>query len=190
VRDGDVRTALHRLLRDEHAHELDRTQFVDELGLCGEVRVDVAVINGELAGYELKSERDTLRRLPTQVAVYSRVLDRAILVVAERHLESACHLIPPWWGLLIARADDDPVPSLQWAQRPAANPGIDPDSLVQLLWRDEALAELTCRGLDTGVRSQPRRVLWARLAERVPLPELRATVRARLKARAAWTTGS
>jgi hypothetical protein len=49
--------------------------MLDEFGLeHGEVRVDVAVINGELHGYEIKSERDTLERLPRQVKAYSAVL--------------------------------------------------------------------------------------------------------------------
>ena len=35
---------------------------VEELGVCrGRVRVDVAVVNGTLHGYEIKSDRDSLR---------------------------------------------------------------------------------------------------------------------------------
>jgi hypothetical protein len=63
MRDGDIRAALHAHLIVEHQEEPD-TRFLDELSLCGLVRVDVAVINGTLAGYELKSDQDTLRRLP------------------------------------------------------------------------------------------------------------------------------
>jgi hypothetical protein len=51
----------------------------------GQVFVDVAVINGEIHGYELKSERDTLERLPRQVEVYSAVLGRATLVVGASY---------------------------------------------------------------------------------------------------------
>jgi hypothetical protein len=48
--------------------------------------------------YEIKSERDDLTRLPGQVAVYGQVLDRATLVVAERHCAAALTLIPDWWA--------------------------------------------------------------------------------------------
>lgn len=185
VRDGDVRTALHVLLRSEHAHELEQTLLVDEFGLCGAVRVDVAVVNGELAGYELKSERDTLHRLPTQVLVYSRVLDRATLVVAERHLQHASELVPSWWGVLTARTEADST-LLTWGRRSEPNPSIDPLSLAQLLWRDEVLSELTTRGLDDGVRSKSRAVLWDRLAGNLALPELQLAVRTRLKGRVGW----
>lgn len=97
MRDVDVRDALHRRLAHERAGD-DSTFVLDELGLCQQVRVDVAVINGRMSGYELKSERDTLRRLPAQIDVYSRVLDFATLVVAQKHHDHALPLLPDWWG--------------------------------------------------------------------------------------------
>lgn len=185
MHDSDVRSALHVLLNQQHEVEIDSTRFVDELDLCGQVRVDVAVINGHLAGYELKSERDTLRRLPTQVAVYSRVLDRATLVVAERHLHHAQPLLPEWWGVMVASSTPTGV-VLEDHTAPAENPGISADDVVQLLWREEVLAELELRGLDAGVRSKSRAVMWERLARGVSLAELRMIVRERLKHRERW----
>ncbi|MGD0880095.1 MAG: sce7726 family protein [Acidimicrobiales bacterium] len=185
MRDGDVRGALHSLLNQEHRSELAQTRFVDELDLCGQVRVDVAVINGQLSGYELKSERDTLRRLPAQVEMYSRVLDRATLVVAERHLDHARPLLPTWWGLMVASSTDEGV-ALRHEALPLENPNVSPRDLVQLLWRDEVLAELVERDLDRGVRSKSRQIMWTRLAENVPLAELRMIVRERLKHRERW----
>jgi len=185
VRDGDVRRALHAQLRREHAHELSETKFLDEVGLCGEVRVDVTVLNGELAGYELKSARDTLRRLPTQIDVYSRVLDRATLVVADNHREGIEALLPTWWGLIVA-SSDGVTTCLEWKRRSERNPSVDPASLAQLLWRDEVLAELAARGLARGFRSKSRMLLSRRLSDALTLDELRALVRTRLKQRAAW----
>jgi len=185
MRDGDVRVALHKYLDQIHAQEMHETRLVDEFDLCGEVRVDVAVINGHLAGYELKSERDTLRRLPTQVEIYSRVLDWATLVVAERHLDHARPLLPEWWGVMVATGAPDGV-ALVLDKEPAENPSVSPQHLVRLLWRDEVLNALEHRGLDHGVRSKPRGAMWARLAETVPLAELRMIVRDCLKRREGW----
>ncbi len=98
MRDGDVRSALRGYLRERHASDSAETRFIDELDLCGQVRVDVAVLNGTLAGYELKSAHDTLQRLPVQVDVYSKVLDMATVVLAERHLQRALPMLPAWWG--------------------------------------------------------------------------------------------
>lgn len=189
MRDGDVRGALHARLVAEHADSLEETTFVDELGLCGQVRVDVAVVNGALSGFELKSAQDTLRRLPTQVDVYSQVLDYASLVVAENHVDHARKLIPAWWGCIVAaweggRAVLTPV------VQPELNPQVNPFSLSQLLWREEALAELARRGLDRGVRTKPRMAIWERLATELALDELRQIVRGCLKTRQGWRSDS
>jgi len=87
--DSDIRTALLDRLQQRHQAEPD-VAFLEELGLCrGQVFVDVTVVNGALHGYEIKSDRDSLRRLAGQVAFYGRVLDRATLVVGTRHLADA-----------------------------------------------------------------------------------------------------
>ncbi|WP_369012402.1 sce7726 family protein [Nocardioides imazamoxiresistens] len=185
MRDSDVRFALRGRLALEHQHELDDTLFVEELGLCGAARVDVAVVNGALSGYELKSARDTLDRLPAQVATYSKVLDYAVLVVAENHLKHARRELRPWWGIQIAR-EVDGVVLLTDARVPRQNPRVDAASLVQLLWKDEAVRLLAARGQDKGVRSLPREAAWERLAATVDLDELRAEVRTVLKVRRGW----
>lgn len=186
MRDRDVREPLLRLLRRHHS-EPD-TLFVDELDLGGLVRVDVAAVNGALWGYEIKSAHDTLRRLPLQVEVYSRVLDHAALVVAACHYDHAVDLLPDWWQVYVATESVEGV-ELVLHRAGGINSGVDPWQLAQLLWRDEALAELTERGLDRGARSKPRRALWQRLAENVELSELQEAVRTRLKTRVGWRCG-
>lgn len=184
MRDLDVRSALHLSL-ERQIHGQRDTLVVDELGLCGEVRVDVAVVNGVLAGYELKSERDTTRRLPRQAEIYSQVLDHATLVAADRHVAHARKIIPRWWGITVAKTKSDGL-ELCMLREPKMNPKVDPNSLVQLLWRDEVLDELASRDLAAGFRSKPRLELWRRLAGAVELDELRSVVRDRLRQRSAW----
>jgi hypothetical protein len=184
VRDAEVRAALHGLLATEHAHELAHTRIVNELDLCGMVRVDVAVLNGQFAGYELKSAQDTLKRLPTQVRVYSQVLDLATLVVAESHLSHAKLLIPAWWGIVVARAGASV--SLERDRAATWNEGVDPSALVRLLWRDELVQELALIGIDRGMRASTRAALATRLVAALPVERLREIVRDRVKQRAGW----
>lgn len=183
MRDRDVREQLNRDLREWHPEQ--GTLFVDELDLGGLVRVDVAAVNGSLWGYEIKSERDTLRRLPMQVEVYSQVLDYAALVVAERHHDHAADLLPDWWEVVVVTGDADNV-VLDVVRSGVRNGNVNALQVAQLLWRDEVLAELTERGLDRGVRSKPRRALWQRLVESLELVDLQQVVRTRLKARQGW----
>lgn len=187
MRDADVRSALRMYLDEQHGDDPE-TLTVDELALCGQVRIDVAVVNGSLAGYELKSERDTLRRLPNQASVYSRVFDEVTLVVARKHSDAAAPIVPTWWGLSEAHMVGDTV-HLEMTRPPAENPVIDPRWLVRLLWRDEALAALETHGLAKGIRSKPRTTLWERLAAELPLSELRSVVRESLKVRTGWRVG-
>lgn len=186
MRDIDVRRALHSHLVEEHASERARTRFVDELEICGEVRVDVAVLNGNFTGYELKSASDNLSRLPKQAAMYSRVFDYAVLVVAENHRRSALAIIPSWWGVMVACTTGEGIVELAIERPSVFNNQVEADFLVRLLWRDEALSELTRLGLDRGVRSKPKSVLWDRLAKSVTLTDLREIVRLHLKSRTNW----
>lgn len=185
MRDHDVRTALREHLTAEHAADMATTLLIDELGLCGETRVDMAVVNGSLSGYELKSARDNLDRLPGQVETYGRVLDYVYLVVADNHLDQARRIVPPWWGVVVAKAGQNGV-VLKQRRKARRNPSVDPYSVAQLLWREEALALLTARGLDRGYRAKPRHLLWQRIAEHLELDDLRNSVRETLRARRGW----
>src|ERR1700674_1251921 len=70
LRDSEIRAALRAKLHSIHSQDPE-TVVIDELSLCqGDARVDMAVVNGSLSGYEIKSDRDTLTRLPRQLAVY------------------------------------------------------------------------------------------------------------------------
>jgi hypothetical protein len=181
--DGDIRAALRSMLLLKHAHEADPTIVIDELGLCrGQVRVDVAVVNGLMHGYEIKSDRDSLRRLGVQVEVYGKVLDRATLVIGDRHTAEAANIVPPWWGVLhVCQAPH----GLRFKniRQARMNPRRDPHALVELLWLDDAIALLEERNAARGVRGKPRCVVWDRVCENFDIEEIAEAVRERLKAR-------
>jgi len=159
---------------------------LDEFGLChGDVRVDVAHVGELLHGYELKSEKDTLARLPKQVCRYGEVLDRCTLVVTERHLAKAAPLVPEWWGLTVAAMQDGAV-RLSQARPTHPNPGQQPLCVVRLLWREEALALLEEAGAARGVRGKAKAILYRRLVDTLPAAELLARVRQALRARTGW----
>lgn len=178
-RDGDVRSLLKRHLADYHAST--PTRILDELGLCeGDVRVDVATINGELSGFEIKSPADSLARWPKQRRVYSKVLDRAWLVATGKSLDAA--RAPAWWGLIriVETPNQLGIRVLREAQ---PNPSPDALAIAQLLWHAEALGVLERRGLARGVRSKRRAFAWQRIVEMLSLDEIRAEVRDALQAR-------
>ena len=181
--DADIRAALRSSLLDKHADEAD-TVIIEELGVCrGHVRVDVTVVNGVLHGYEIKSDRDSLRRLGVQIDFYGKVLDRAALVVGERHLSDALALLPAWWGVLRIHPTARDL-RFKTVLRGRKNPCKDPRSLVELLWFEDTIALLEDRNVARGVRGKPRRFAWDRVCEHFNVDEIAAAVRAQLKARA------
>lgn len=181
MRDSDIRGAL----LDRLSSEFQGDRIRSEMGLClGATRVDVAVINGSLHGYEIKSDRDTLARLPAQVEIYNRVLDYSTIVCGTKYLEKIKSIVPEWWGITEVTGPDS-NPTFVHHRDPCRNASVDPLSIAQLLWRDEAAELLECRG-EQVKRRETRWNLWDRLAA-LPLDELQSAVRAQLKARQQWT---
>lgn len=185
MHDRDVRAALHERVLAVHRGDPD-TIVLDELGLqWGAVRVDVAVVNGQIHGYEIKSDADTLARLPAQEAIYSRILDRATLVSGTCHIDQAVKIVPEWWEL-VAVEDAGAGVEFTTLRSGGVNPAIDPEALASLLWRDEALAILEDVGAATGFRSKPRRALYRHLADILTVGDLSSRVRRALKQRTGW----
>jgi hypothetical protein len=184
MRDIDIRRALRMEMEHLHAGEAD-VRFVEELGVCqGVARVDLAVVNGSVHGYEIKSERDTLTRLSSQSEFYSQALEFVTIVAAPHHLNRIVTetLVPPWWGIWSATQCGAKV-RLEPTRDAHPNPCLVPLALAQFLWRDEAMAILVEHSLAGGMRSKSRQHLWLRLAESFSIDQLGSFVRARLKER-------
>lgn len=141
-------------------------------------RADVAVIDGTLDGFEIKTERDTLKRLPRQADAYGRVFDRCHAVLACRHVDKALEMLPPWWGVVLI----DEGLSFPVVRAATRNDAVDPETLVRLLWRAEVYAALC----DLGEAPDPRLGrfrLWEMLLAALNLDALRPIVRDALRRR-------
>ncbi len=186
MRDIDIRQELVREMHRRHDGEFD-TLIVPELGLCqGMARVDLAVINGAVHGYEIKSEQDTLARLPGQAEIYNRTLEFVTIVASPNHARKISGVVPSWWGIWTAVEGENGV-SLNTERDSLPNPKIDPFALAQLLWRDEAFQVLSDRGLGRALRSKPRGELWRKLASELTVEDLANVIRECLKSRgASW----
>ncbi|VAW38521.1 hypothetical protein MNBD_DELTA02-1110 [hydrothermal vent metagenome] len=185
MKDIDIRKILLDLITDD-CNEPSQSLVVEELGLCqGNARIDIAVINSYLHGYEIKSARDTLGRLSSQIESYNKIFDHITLVVSTSHLEKSLKQIPDWWGVCEAKKVEGGI-QLNNVRPCGKNTDIDPLAVAQLLWRDEALETLEEYDFDKGFRSKPRSVLWERLATQLTLKDLQTTVRDKLKARDNW----
>jgi hypothetical protein len=185
LKDADIRSALIQMLRLEHADDND-TIIINELGvLHGQTRVDVAVINGIIHGFEIKSECDTLHRLENQMKDYNMVFDRMTIVVAEIFLEKVKEIVPRWWGIVVVK-NKNGVPVLRPVRKGRKNSSVDPFSLVHFLWKDEAIDVLKEKGLHRGYLSKPKSKIYEHLVENVSLYEIKSIVNHQLKSRQGW----
>lgn len=98
--------------RDEYVYRTAITQKI-LLGrhnlrtatMLGEARVgsskaDVVVFNGTSTAYEIKSERDSLARLRSQVTAYARVFAAVNVVTSPSHVKHVLRQIPDEVGVL------------------------------------------------------------------------------------------
>lgn len=186
LRDSDIRQAAYRRLLT-HAQACPDTLVIDELGLDhGSCRIDIAVINGHIRGVEIKAEADTLDRLPRQVAAYSEVVDKALLIVDPKHLEPAMAMVPDWWGIMVAERGMTQGVRFRRIRAERVNKGIEPLVLARLLWRPEAQAILRGLGVSERELRAPRATLYQMLVDRLSMRKLAKTVRQTLKARTTW----
>lgn len=187
--DSHIRKALVDRIRQDHSDPVS-DRIWSEFAVCiGAARVDLCLVNGSLSGYEIKSPKDNLDRLPRQVEQYGKVLDYATIVTTKKHLQRARTAVPQWWGILSAAETDTGI-EFKVERIPKHNRRTDPYSLAQLLWRDEAYEELLLRHLHHGLSRATRWVIWDQLVENLSKEELSQVVRDRLKARPARTADS
>lgn len=181
-----IRSALKKQLEKEYRED-PNAKIIEELGIShGAARVDLAVVNGVLHGYELKSDLDTLYRLPEQMRIYNSVFDQVTLVVGKSHLHEAVKLIPEWWGVVIAKKDTGNKVIFQTIREADSNHSKDSVSIARLLWRSEALFILEEVGQAKGLRAKPRKDIYERLAKVVDQNFLSERVRERLFLRTNW----
>ncbi|MCA9325181.1 sce7726 family protein [Candidatus Saccharibacteria bacterium] len=184
--DKTIRAALVDKLHDEHARD-PKVRIINELGINhGSIRADIAVINGVMHAYEIKSDLDTLKRLHGQAEAYNEVFDKVTIVTGADHLYDVIESVPDWWGITIARLDNDGKLHLLSVRNAENNTSKNSISIARLLWRDEALAILEGIGEARGLRSKTRGQIYQKLASSVELDSLCTKVRETLFHRGAW----
>ena len=177
---------MHRRhLRRQHSQS--RTLIVDELGLAhAQSRIDIAVINGCIHGYEIKSSKDNLARLHTQMNVYRKTLHKLTIVTASKHLSKILWEMPDWCGIVCA--DKGPRGGINFRSIKSArsNPEVDPFQLAHLLWKSE-VAELLIRlGYKPSELRLPRKRMYRMLCEISTSQQITASIYKAMTSRSEW----
>lgn len=181
MREAEIKIALtHHLATGMPANSF---HFLEEVELNGgEIRADLVQVM-DMHCYEIKSAGDSLTRLVGQGSRYARAFDQVTLVTAECHLKKAMPMLPPWWGIMVV--PDEAGQAFKQVRKAKPNNRHEPQVLVTLLKREEALEILEEQGITRGFKSKSLYVIQAKVAELLPLKDLKAKVRQYLIDRAA-----
>ena len=186
MRDYLIRSAFHQTIL-KTAHECGDTFVVDELGLKnGSYRADIAVLNGKLIGYEIKTDSDNLIRLPNQIKAYNEVFDNAYIIVGKKHIRCVEDMLPEWWGIYLIEDLAFEQYSFKVVRKAKKNYTIDSFGLAQLLWKNE-VAEILTSSFNYFVSSRTtKEELYDILSFECSPKKLSAFVHTYLKSRQSW----
>lgn len=104
---------------------------------AGGSRADViGVIDGNLLGFEIKSDSDSYTRLKTQTRDYDKFCDINFLVIGKSHEKNADKYIPPYWGIICISKEKEEIKT-EMLQIPGKNPKVSIKKQIEFLWRPE-----------------------------------------------------
>ena len=186
MNDQQIRASFHHKWLSKH-HGDSKTMVVNELGLNhGKNRADIAIINGRLIGYEIKSDLDSLRRLNEQIFSYNAIFDRAYLITTPRHLKNVEAILPEWWGVILASEGQRGAVHFKNIRSSKINSNVENYAVAKLLWRNEAQEILSSLGVQGKQIREKREHLYGYIVSRMNSVELRRTVRECLRKRINW----
>lgn len=184
--DREIRDYLNRTYLLRYRNDVD-SHVREEMVLSAQAaRIDIGVINGQLVGYEIKSDRDNLDRLPGQMQAYSQIFDLLTVICGPKHqqkLDTWLEVHFPFCGLLVTA----PGKELLHVRPTQQNHSRNGHAIASLLWHEEAKQLLIDLGFGKGLSKKRRWELWEKLALVVPdVDELALKVRTILKSRLTW----
>ncbi|HBO1307400.1 sce7726 family protein [Pseudomonas aeruginosa] len=99
IREKDIKAALIDWLYNKG--QIQDAVIINEMVVANwSRRADIAVANGKLYAYEIKSSADTLKRLPGQVDLFSSHFDKVTVVAAAKFIPKILESYPSHIGVL------------------------------------------------------------------------------------------
>lgn len=81
-------------------HSLQTAAALFELAVGGS-KLDALLVTSEMSAYEIKTERDELSRLVTQLASYRKAFRKIWVFTCDKHASSAARILPSATGIVV-----------------------------------------------------------------------------------------
>ncbi|PEZ05545.1 hypothetical protein CN326_13860 [Bacillus sp. AFS018417] len=183
LRDIHLREMLLAELYDEHKND-SNTRIINELGIdFGASRIDVAVVNGIIHGFEIKSECDTLIRLPRQMEYYNQLFERMTIVVAPKYYNEVKEIIPNWWGIKVVSSKGDRLITKRKGRKKSSQ---ELELLLKLLWKKELEALVDVLGYSKKLKKLKKHELLDLFKNEQDITSIKEFVYYSLKTRQNW----
>jgi len=171
ISDKDIRKPLLK-----HLYSNNNIKTIEELDVNGAI-VDIATIDEDyFCGYEIKSDKDTLRRLPMQMQIYNYVFDKITIVVGKSKLLKAIYIVPDFWGIILAKKENNNI-NLMQIRFPELNTNININWLSKKLWKIDMVSILKKKNLYKGRSNYCRNDLLKIIVENISTRELKSYIR-------------
>lgn len=181
-----INQLLHAWIETNYRCE-DDTALINELGFYNKdpdstvnkaFRADVVLASDRLIGFEIKSEKDSLKRWPSQAIAYSNVFNKVWLCTHNKHLVNALSTTPKHIGILVI----DDLGSIAIVRASNVNRTRNTYDLATMLWKEE-LIELSRLHNIKVKTSMTKRVLRGLIQEYLSIDQVCDFVVERLKVR-------
>lgn len=132
---------MRSILFEHYEGSCKRLRFFEEFRMGRKTRADaILVTETELVGFEFKSDKDTLARLPHQIGDYERFCDRNYLVTGLKFKDRAPEEIPAHWGIYCVYLDEKETLQLECLRKAQENKKrMRLHNQLRLLWRSELI---------------------------------------------------
>lgn len=187
---GQIKHYLHQKYLSKYQN-CNNSIIADELKVCGGKAIaDVAVINGKMHCFEIKSDHDSFQRLENQIINYDAVFDEITIVVGKKFNKKALSFVPKHWGVLcIYQGNEDNV-ELNVIRESKPNKNVNAFNIAQFLWKEEAISLLNKYNIKGNHNRKRKWLLWECLSENLQINTLKKEVRETLQNRKNWKTQS
>lgn len=159
---------IRDILFDYYEFMGKRLRFFEELNI-GKSRADaILIFNDRLTGFEIKSDVDSLERLPGQIKNYEKYCNENYLVVGTFFLDKVKELLPPSWGIYSCMQQESGC-ELVLVRVAQENKKVKLRNQLSLLWRKE-LIDIVKRHKLGGVTKRNRKKLAELIIDKLDTP--------------------
>lgn len=183
MREYDIRKILDETELSIYHNDGDSRVISEFVLPTANARIDIAVINGHLHGYEIKSASDTLARLPDQITSYTKIFDFISVVTEGKYYGAIDNIMPPYVGIYVCYSNNKE--RIKEIRAPKLNPYRDGFHIAKLLWKPELIEVLKSNNIPFNSKDSSWN-LCILLQKNLSVDEISKLVRHKLKAREDW----